>query len=845
MSPSLSKSLTFCLFGLALPLLGCGSTSAGVAGNAPVVTSEAIGAILVKLEAGLLGEVIPTGATFVIEVLNQDGLSVLTPHIVAALTTAQEELLYGLPPGRYTVLVKALGSEGEELGSQQIKVDVDGRVVSLASVTSLTETGQTREIGLLSVAGNGLAANGPSHTPAISSDGNFVAFATTASNLVDGGPDPGTRQILIRDRAKGVLNRISIRPSGNDFSSDCSEPDISADGRFVVFRTGTTQGTIFVRDRGGVGDPAQTIQHTTGSAAKISADGRFITFEILVDGVKQILVRRVTTGQQENISLDGAAQFANGASTKPCISGTGSLVVFHSTATNLVAGGTPGVYLRNRSNQTTERLPIPAGLDDTSISADGRFVLASAPGQIPFLLDRTSGVGVSLNAIGAGLVGRPSMSGSNGTLDNARFIAFFSSNPNLIVRDINQRTDAFVLDRQSGVISRINVSNDGTAVGGGVDETVPLTGPAISADGERVAFAAADRLLVPDNPNSQLDVYSASVPKPGLLYVANGDNILRFNNASSADGDVVPVAKIEGSNTRLQTGIQTMFLDVANNRLYVATKGDENGIRDPEILVFNQISARNGNTAPNRIIQGLPKPDDMIIDLKRNILYFDKMAVNNASALNGVVSAGARRSFAVEDQQRGPILLDTRLDELYLTGDALNSVGNFVAVIKASTASGTVPFKRRLFGSLSQLGTNPPSFMAFDTSPRGIGGQVANDSSLILVDGANRISTYLSNGSRSGFLGNTAPLSVIPSTSPPLIINPGTEKAFGIAPGADVLFDSTTHLLYVADFLKHRVEVYNSPTPGVLAPLRILQFSDQPGTRVSPTSIALDRTRGR
>jgi hypothetical protein len=46
MSPSLSKSLTFCLFGLALPLLGC--------------------------------------ATFVIEVLNQDGLSVLTPHIVAA-----------------------------------------------------------------------------------------------------------------------------------------------------------------------------------------------------------------------------------------------------------------------------------------------------------------------------------------------------------------------------------------------------------------------------------------------------------------------------------------------------------------------------------------------------------------------------------------------------------------------------------------------------------------------------------------------------------------------------------------------------------------------------------------
>jgi hypothetical protein len=93
---------------------------------------------------------------------------------------------------------------------------------------------------LLSVAGDGEAASGDSHTPSMSSDGRYIAFSSDAANLVENAP-PG-RQIYLRDTCIGA--DASCEPSTILVSTDSGGalvgaesilPSISSSGRFVAF----------------------------------------------------------------------------------------------------------------------------------------------------------------------------------------------------------------------------------------------------------------------------------------------------------------------------------------------------------------------------------------------------------------------------------------------------------------------------------------------------------------------------------------------------------------------------------------------------------------------------------
>jgi Tol biopolymer transport system component len=128
--------------------------------------------------------------------------------------------------------------------------------------------------------------------PAISADGRFVAFWSNADNLVVGDTN-GASDVFVHDRETGVTERISVDSAGNQGNNDSLEPAISADGRFVAFLSGAdnlvsgdTNGNldIFVHDRetdvtervsvDSVGN--QGNNHSLEPA--ISADGRFVAF---------------------------------------------------------------------------------------------------------------------------------------------------------------------------------------------------------------------------------------------------------------------------------------------------------------------------------------------------------------------------------------------------------------------------------------------------------------------------------------------------------------------------------------------------------------------------------------
>ena len=150
------------------------------------------------------------------------------------------------------------------------------------------ELGTTRRV---SVGPGGVQANEASTAAAVSANGRFVAFDFFASNLVPG-DDNFARDVFVHDRRAGATRRVSVGSAGSN--GDSFFPAISADGRFVAFVSSATNlvpgdtnnvDDIFVRDlelgatrRVSVG-PGGTQGNGPSSEPALSADGRFVAFE--------------------------------------------------------------------------------------------------------------------------------------------------------------------------------------------------------------------------------------------------------------------------------------------------------------------------------------------------------------------------------------------------------------------------------------------------------------------------------------------------------------------------------------------------------------------------------------
>jgi Tol biopolymer transport system component len=94
-------------------------------------------------------------------------------------------------------------------------------------------------VALVSVNSQGIQpAQATSLHPSLSSDGRFVAFESTASNLVVGDTNL-TDDIFIRDRSSGTTIRVSVDTGGNQAgpSQPSQSPSISADGKVAAFKS--------------------------------------------------------------------------------------------------------------------------------------------------------------------------------------------------------------------------------------------------------------------------------------------------------------------------------------------------------------------------------------------------------------------------------------------------------------------------------------------------------------------------------------------------------------------------------------------------------------------------------
>jgi Tol biopolymer transport system component len=169
----------------------------------------------------------------------------------------------------------------------------------------------TRAAALVNVLPNGSLPSGTSsRIGGISGDGRFVVFTSNAAGLVAGDPGLSTNAVFVRDVDAGTTQRIDLAPGGAPASGGVfgERPTISRDGRFVAFASsaGNLLGTpvsgsqrIYLRDR----QSGTTIQASIGpggadlSGARnpvLSPDGASVVFGSAGSGATatQLWVRR-------------------------------------------------------------------------------------------------------------------------------------------------------------------------------------------------------------------------------------------------------------------------------------------------------------------------------------------------------------------------------------------------------------------------------------------------------------------------------------------------------------------------------------------------------------------------
>jgi Tol biopolymer transport system component len=340
----------------------------------------------------------------------------------------------------------------------------------------------------MSVSTAGVGANAVSRTMSISANGRYVAFGSDATNLVAGDTN-GFMDVFVRDTWLNTTERVSLATGGAQATGGASySPALSADGRKIAF---------------------------VSEATNLWADD--------TNGMADVYWRDLDTGTTIIVSLN---RFGTGTpnswSEWPSISADGRYVAYTSFGTDVVAGdanGSPDVFRRDVTGGSTSLISAVGGVSannwswDANISADG--------GSIAFASDATNLVTGDTNAtsdifvctlagsswpiarVSVGSAGAQANGGSQAPAisSDGRYVAFASNATNLVSGDTNGSPDVFLRDRVAGATTRVSVGPYGVQANGGSQY------PAISADGNTVAFSSIASNLVPGDTNANADVF--------------------------------------------------------------------------------------------------------------------------------------------------------------------------------------------------------------------------------------------------------------------------------------------------------------------------------------------------
>jgi trimeric autotransporter adhesin len=331
-----------------------------------------------------------------------------------------------------------------------------------------TCTGTSTQPQLVSISADGVSAGtGESYNPAISPDGRFVAFVSTATNLVSNLTFDGiTPQVFVRDTCIGLTSEVCapttfLISTGNGTTpadGASANPSIAESGLFVSFTS--------------------TAKNLGASAPNPS-------------GLSEIFVRSCTysanvcTGQTQLVSTPDGVTPANGSSVQSTMTPDGRFVAFASTATNLgtVSGGLQQIYVRDTCGVLIATCTTTTAL------------VSSPDGTIP----------------GNGASERPSIN-TEAVTGVDPIVAFASFASNLTSNTANGVENIFV---RKTCVSTTVACGTATVLASQAAGTLPAPAngssfaPSISADGHSISFVSFSNNLVGQPTNGLSNLFLA------------------------------------------------------------------------------------------------------------------------------------------------------------------------------------------------------------------------------------------------------------------------------------------------------------------------------------------------
>jgi uncharacterized repeat protein (TIGR01451 family) len=357
----------------------------------------------------------------------------------------------------------------------------------------------TGELILASTSATGVKGNFQSDLPAISADGNRVAFISGSTNL-----HPTAKAgVFVKDLTSGEVLLASSRSDGTPADGPgWSPPSLSADGSRVAFAPAATNldprdtddiadvyvkdlhtGELFLASTSSAGVKANGADLFEASGAPfLSADGANVAFVSGganlhphdTDSSADVFVKDLRTGQLALASTSAEGVKGDAASFSPSLVADGSTIAFRSYSSNLVPGFSGG------GGQVFVKDLTTGAIRPVSTAADGTRANRGAAD--------------------------PTISADGAT------VAFGSGATNLHPADADELGDVFVKDLRTGAVELASASTSGIK-GNAVSYQISL-----AAGGRAVAFRSDASNLDPADEDTAADVYvkelGGSLPSP-------------------------------------------------------------------------------------------------------------------------------------------------------------------------------------------------------------------------------------------------------------------------------------------------------------------------------------------